>query len=102
LRGFERKDKIYFDVMEVPRIYREQPNRVRFVGEIKEDKETGMVFFKYPGGEVPVIDEEDFSRRLSQKGFNDEQVIEIINNLLSSSVAAEATISFPKVLQSRH
>ncbi len=102
LRGFERKDNIYFDVMEIPRIYREQPNRVRFVGVIKEDEETGMVIFKYPGGQVPVIDEDDFSRRLKQKGFDEEGVMEIIESLLSSSVATEATISFSEVLQSSH
>lgn len=88
--------------MEIPRNWREQPTRVRFMGWFKkiEEKETGKtyIYFKYPGGEVPAINAYDLAERLSNKGFEDREVLEIVG-LFLNTVATEAAIPTSKVLE---
>jgi len=85
--------------MEIPRIYRETRSRVEFVGFIKKDKESGLIYFKYPGGEIPYINGEDFLYRLIDKGFEEREIDKIIS-LLVSAVATKTAVSTSEVSQS--
>lgn len=85
--------------MEIPRIYRETKPRVEFAGFIKKDERNQFIYFKYPGGEIPYINGEDFLYRLIAKGFGDAEINKIIN-LLTRAVATEATVASSKVSQS--
>lgn len=82
--------------MEIPTIWRETRTRVKFDGWFKqiEDKASGRVnvYFKYPGGEIPVFNIEDFMDRLMRKGFEDDEVIEIVE-LFLKTVTSESAIS---------
>lgn len=85
--------------MEIPKIYRETRARVEFVGYVKKDERSGFVYFKYPGGEIPYINEEDFLTRLVRKGFGDEEIEKIID-LLISAVSSETSITIGEVSKS--
>lgn len=89
--------------MEIPRIYRETKSRVEFAGYFKqvEDLASGRVdiYFKYPGGEIPYMNGEDFLNRLINKGFGDGEIEKILN-LLLETVTSEASISTHKVSES--
>lgn len=85
--------------MEIPRIYRETKPRVEFAGFIKKDKKSGLIYFKYPGGEIPYINGEDFLYRLIHKGFEEREIDKIIN-LLVSAVATETTVATSEISQS--
>lgn len=82
--------------MEIPRIFRETPIRVEFVG--KFDESNGVIYFKYPGGKVPALGVWDLAERLEGKGFGDEEIKEIVE-LFLNTVATEATISTSKVTE---
>ena len=98
-RVWEKEKVIFFKVMEIPRIWRETPTRVKFDGRFIEDKTSGMVSFKYPGGQVPMAGSvEQISERLERRGFNYEAIEEILN-LFYSTVATETTIPSGKVLE---
>ena len=85
--------------MEIPRIWRETPTRVKFDGRFIEDKTSGMVSFKYPGGQVPMVGSiEQISERLERKGFSYEAIEEILD-LFYSTIATETTISTGEVLE---
>lgn len=99
LIGFETIVRIYLLLMEIPRIHRETRSRVEFSGFIKRDNNSGFVYFKYPGGEIPYINFEDFLYRLKEKKFGDEEVVKIIN-LFLETVTAKATIASSKVSES--
>lgn len=80
--------------MEIPRIWRETETRVKFEGSFKKEGEN--VYFKYPGGEVLARNAEDLMERLMQKGFRDEEVIEIVE-LFLLTVTTETAISINEV-----
>jgi hypothetical protein len=80
--------------MEIPRIWREQPTRVRFEGWFKENKETGLVCFKFPGGEIPMVgSQSQIFDRLERAGFDIESITEIMNLFDLQRVASETSIS---------
>lgn len=85
--------------VEIPRIYRETKSRVQFGGYIKIDTEYDLISFKYPGGEIPYLNDVDFLERLAKKKFNDEEITMILR-LLVDTVSTEATISFEEVIKS--
>ncbi len=89
--------------MEIPSIYRETKTRVEFAGRFKQivDKATGRIciYFKYPGGEIPYLNGEDFLYRLINKGFGEDEIDKIIS-LLVGTVATEATVAHSEVSQS--
>ena len=89
--------------MEIPRIWRETETRVKFGGIFKEieNKTTGKVdtYFKYPGGEIPVVNIFDFAERLLRKGF-EEKVVEEITKLFFT-VTPEASIPAGEVFYSQ-
>lgn len=90
--------------MEIARIWRETETRVKFGGIFKEikNKATGKVdvYFKYPGGEVPILNIENFMERLIQKGFGDGEIMEILE-LFGRRIAPEASIPAGEVFYSR-
>ena len=90
--------------MEIPRIWRETETKVKFGGIFKEieNKATGKIdtYFKYPGGEVPVLNMGNFMERLIQKGFGDEEIVEILE-LFGRRIASEASIPAGEVFYGR-
>lgn len=96
--------------MEIPRIYRETRARVEFAGRIVNESEEerrlenhdlfnygeGFMYFKYPGGEIPILNEVDFARRLEQKGFGEAEVVQVLN-LFWQAVATKTAVSVSKI-----
>ena len=99
--------------MEIPRIYRETRQRVEFSGRITKESDEerelegqnvfnfgeGFMYFKYPGGEIPILNDVDFANRLAVKGFC-EADIKMILELFWSTVATKAPVSLGKVMES--
>lgn len=85
--------------MEIPTIYRETRARVEFAGFIKKDERSHFIYFKYPGGEIPYINGEDFLCRLIDKGFGEVEIDKIIS-LLTRAIATEASVAHSEVRES--
>ncbi len=108
----ERNEGIYCEVMEIPRIYRETRARVEFSGRIIEESDEeksldghelfnfgkGFMYFRYPGGEIPILSENDFANKLQKKGFEEVQ-IEKIMDLFWKTVATEASVSVAEIFE---
>ncbi|OGD83763.1 hypothetical protein A2572_00910 [Candidatus Collierbacteria bacterium RIFOXYD1_FULL_40_9] len=98
--------------MEIPRIYRETRARVEFAGRIIKESEKekkinghdlfnygeGFMYFKYPGGDIPIYSEADFAMRLEKKGFGEVEVAGILD-LFWRTVAAKAAVASSEVLE---
>lgn len=85
--------------MEIAKIWRETPTRVKFDGRFRENKDSRISVFKYPGGQVPMVGSiEQISERLERKGFSYEAIEEILD-LFYSTIATETTISTGEVLE---
>lgn len=83
--------------MEISKIWREQPTRMRFTGERLNHREINI--YKYPGGEIPLVGSyEQIREKFEKKGFSEESTNEILFRLWGG-VAAETAIPLGEVAE---
>lgn len=86
--------------MEIPRYWRGMPVMTSFTGKEIGFIGVGLSFFKYPGGEIPLIGTcEEIYQRFESRGFKPEVIEEILSHLFRG-VASEPSISSEKIIDS--
>ena len=86
--------------MEVPKYWREMPTNVSFTGREIIIGDSGMMAFKFPGGEIPLMGGlEQIRERFVRRGFNPEETEEILFRLFYA-VATETAIPAGEIQES--
>ncbi len=84
--------------MEIQRYWRLIPTNSSFTGREDKSRETGVKYFRYPGGAVLLEGScEEVYDRFVDKGFKPEVIEEILLGLFGG-VTTETSISLKKII----